>query len=188
MSDLLPVTVHPVTPDRWDDLATLFQAARINCWCMWPRLLVGGMYNRTPDQNEKELRAQVTAGKGLGLLAYLDGEPVGWCSVGPRAAFVRFSAGTKDASVWLIACFFVAESARGTRIATRLLDAAVDLAAEAGAVAVEGPPRRWVPGSGRGEGEDIPGRLNGIIRMFRSASFRDVAEADSVALMHKDLQ
>lgn len=34
------VDVHPVTPERWDDLVRLFGAngAYANCWCMWWRV------------------------------------------------------------------------------------------------------------------------------------------------------
>jgi hypothetical protein len=34
------ISIHPLTPERWDDLLTLFgeHGAYSGCWCMWWRL------------------------------------------------------------------------------------------------------------------------------------------------------
>lgn len=39
--------------------------------------------------NRKALRKLATAGAPLGLIGYLDGEPVAWCAVAPPEAFPR---------------------------------------------------------------------------------------------------
>ncbi|MGH6814674.1 MAG: hypothetical protein ACREC6_03125, partial [Hyphomicrobiaceae bacterium] len=36
-----PLAIHPLTPDRWDDLVDLFgteRGANSGCWCLWPRI------------------------------------------------------------------------------------------------------------------------------------------------------
>ena len=137
------------------------------------------MQTRTADRNQRELRATVKAGRVPGLLAYADGEPVGWCSVGPRCDYGRSFSESDAEPVWLIACFFLRAAHRGQGIASALLEAAVAHAAERGAVAVEGPPRGWRP-------DDDPASLEGVIRMFRKAGFRDVADPQAPAVMRKD--
>jgi GNAT superfamily N-acetyltransferase len=76
-------------------------------------------------------------------------EPIGWCAAGPRAQYVRTGRSpllrgrdpSEDADVWLVPCFFVRVGARRAGVTTKLLHAAVDLAASHGATAVEGYPR-----------------------------------------------
>jgi GNAT superfamily N-acetyltransferase len=77
----------------------------------------------------------------IGLLAYLDGRPAGWCSVGPRVTYLPLGGATDDgANVWSIVCFFVQSSARRQGISTGLLRSALDMAAAHGATVVEGYP------------------------------------------------
>jgi hypothetical protein len=56
------------------------------------------------------------AGTTSGLIAYLDGEPVGWCAVEPRTAYARLLLKTRvpwagraedknDDGVWAVTCF-----------------------------------------------------------------------------------
>ena len=174
--------IHALTNDRWSDLATLFATSPVtrSCWCMWPRVAVGEMHTRTADRNQRELQAAVKAGRVAGLIAYADGEPVGWCSVGPRSDYGRFFSETDTEPAWLVACLFLRDSHRGRRIGSALLDAAVAYAGEQGAVAIEGPPRGWRP-------VDDPASLEGVLRMFREAGFRDATDPQPPALMRKDV-
>ena len=58
-----------------------------------------------------------------GLVAYLDGEPVGWCAVEPRAAYPRLppqrvimkqrGEDPDDPCVWAVTCF--ATSSKGMK-------------------------------------------------------------------------
>ena len=139
------------------------------------------MHTRTAEQNQQEFQAIVDGGRIPGLLAYLDGEPVGWCSVGPRRDYGRFFSETDTEPEWLIACFFLHASHRGERIGAALLEAAIAYAAEQKAVAVEGLPRGW-------RTEDDPASLEGAIQMFREAGFRDVGDPKAAALMRKELE
>ena len=91
----------------------------------------------------------------LGLIAYLDDRPVGWCAVGPRSRYLRAIRTPtykgrdpdEDDDVWLLPCLFLRKEARGAGLGGRLVRAAVRLARERRAVAVEafpyaGPKRR----------------------------------------------
>lgn len=83
-----------------------------------------------------------------GLVAYQDGEPVGWCAVDARSEYLRLgqtpwkgrSEDKADDSVWAVACFAVRVGFRGQGITYRLAEAAVDFARERGAGALEGYP------------------------------------------------
>jgi GNAT superfamily N-acetyltransferase len=86
----------------------------------------------------------------MGVLARLDGAPVGWCACGPRSRYTAAIDGrssllrtrpAEDAElVWMIACMFVDARHRGRGITHALVAAAADLARREGALAVEGWP------------------------------------------------
>ena len=79
-----------MTSDRWADLADLFERKgprggtpmTAGCWCMWWRKRTGD-----PGKNKRNMRGIVRADREPGLLAYEDGEPVGWVSIAPRDEF-----------------------------------------------------------------------------------------------------
>ena len=92
-----------------------------------------------------------------GLVAYLDGEPVGWCAVEPRTAYPRLLLKTRvpwegraedktDDSVWAVTCFVTRAGFRRRGISRALARAAVDFARERGARALEGYPMITQPG------------------------------------------
>jgi L-amino acid N-acyltransferase YncA len=146
------LTVRPVTPDRWDDLAALFgpNGAYSGCWCMYLRESAKEFEANCPGggtANRDRLRAIVEAGEVPGLLAYdPDGVPVGWVSVSPREGYPRVLRSPVHKpvddveGVWSVACFFVAKEARGAGVCEALLDAAVDHATAQGAEVVEAYP------------------------------------------------
>ena len=84
----------------------------------------------------------------LGLIAYLDREPVGWCAAGPRSRYARAIRTPtykerdpdEDEDVWLLPCLFVREDARKSDLSEQLVRSAVRLAKEHGAVAIEAFP------------------------------------------------
>ena len=112
----------------------------------------------------------VQQGTPVGVLAYLDREPVGWCSIAPRACYAgleRYRALPRidDRPVWSVACFFVASRIRRTQATLGLLRAAVAYARSEHAEIIEGYPVE--PGS----------RLYtymGAPSTFLAAGFRDV--------------
>jgi GNAT superfamily N-acetyltransferase len=141
------VTVAEVTAENWDDLTTLFGAsgAYSGCWCMWWRV-AGKQFSEMGNAgNKNALHALAKAGKPLGLLAFDDGEPIGWASVAPRADFPRLLRSNtlklaQEPGVWSVPCFFIHRRHRGEGVATALLAAAVEHAQSAGAAILEGYP------------------------------------------------
>ncbi|MEZ4501615.1 MAG: GNAT family N-acetyltransferase [Dehalococcoidia bacterium] len=136
--------VHDVDQTRWPDFVRLFEApgGPKYCWCGVWRNWRDAPGATVRQQKRATIEAQVRDGTPVGLLAYLDGEPAGWCSVAPRETF-RPLGGVEDEPerlVWSLVCFYVPRRRRGTGIAGRLLDAAIERATEAGADVLEAYP------------------------------------------------
>lgn len=143
----LDLRVHPVTSDRWTDLERLFgpHGACGGCWCMWWRLSASEFNQKKGEENRKAMKKIVESGGVPGLLAYANGEPVGWCALAPREAYPRLERSrvlkrVDDEPVWSVVCFFVAEAYRRQGVMIRLLKAAVEYVRERGGAIVEGYP------------------------------------------------
>jgi GNAT superfamily N-acetyltransferase len=169
--------IHPLTPERWDDLEALFgeRGACAGCWCMWWRLTPKDYKQNAGAENRAALKALVDSGAPTGLLAYSDGPPAGWCSVAPREQLLRVPRSTTwrpidDQPVWSISCFFVDRARRGQKIAVRLLRAAIQYAAKNGAQVIEAYPKDI------GEDKAAPASIYfGTVAMYRDAGFVEVA-------------
>ena len=99
------------------------------------------------------------AGTTSGLVAYLDGEPVGWCAVEPRNAYEGLlrvyrvpwegrSEDKHDDSVWAVTCLFTRAGFRRQGISYALAKAAVELRAGAGCACAGGLPDDHPAGRG----------------------------------------
>jgi len=190
------VEVHPVTPDRWDDLVELFgrdRGANSGCWCLWYRIpragWTTGERERRNRRNRETMRGIVAQGRVPGLLAYLDGRPVGWASVAPREEFpvIERSRTTKpvdDRPAWAIVCFYIHARHRKQGVGTALLEAAVDHARANGAMLVEAYPAD--PAVGKIAN---PMAWYGLVPMFEAAGFREVARrSDRRPVMRRELR
>jgi len=144
----LKLELHPLTPDRWDDLVGLFgkRGACGGCWDMWWRIPAAQWKAQKGDGNRRAFRRIVKAGPPPGVLAYADGRAVGWCAVGPREDYPRLEgsevlARVDDQPVWSVGCLFVARTYRKRGVSVALLRAAGEYAASRGARIVEGYPK-----------------------------------------------
>lgn len=167
------LTVKPVTVETWPDLEALFEAkgGPKYCWCMaWRE-----MANRTGADNaarKAALRARVEAGEPVGLVGYVDGEPVAWCSAGPRETFRRLRDDQDDgeAGVWSVTCFFVRRDRRGQGLSAQMLAAAEAEAKARGAKVLEAYP----------VDPDSPSyRFMGFVELYRQAGYEAVGRAGS---------
>jgi len=167
---------QPVTAKRWKDLVSLFgeRGACGGCWCMWWRLSRSQFNKQKGEVNKKGLKKIVDAGEVPGLLAYSEGEPIGWCSVAPREAFStlersRILKRVDEKPVWSVVCFFVSKPFRRKDVTIKLLKAAVEYAKKHGAKIVEGYPIE----PKKGEMPDVFANT-GLASAFRQAGFVEV--------------
>ena len=168
------IRIEPVTPERWADLETVLgrSGGDGGCWDMFWRLTGPEYAASSRDRNRVLLRELVEAGAvPVGLLGYRDGEPAGWVSVGPRAAYRRLGRSrhfppVDDADVHTVVCLRVLPAHRGTGVARALVAATVPAARAAGAAAVEAHP---VDTSGRTL--DAGAAFCGTLDLFTAAGF-----------------
>ena len=169
--------VHPLTMERWSDFERLFgqRGACGGCWCMWWRRKRAEFDRQKGAGNKRAMKRIVASGEVPGVLGYIDGEPVGWCSIAPREAYPvlqrsRILKPVDDQPVWSVVCFFVCRAQRRRGLATALLEAAVDYAAGQGAKIVEGYPIEP-------KKDPMPDAFAwiGLASLFRRVGFREVA-------------
>ena len=113
------------------------------------------------EERAHRLRTQTQCGHPesdttSGLIAYLEGEPVGWCAIEPRTAYLRLrgkplvwagrAEDKSDESVWAVTCFITRAGYRRLGVSRALARAAVDFARQRGARALEGYPMITEPG------------------------------------------
>ena len=171
---------HPLTPKRLPDLASLFEQGGDPKWCWCASFRVRGMdfTKARPADNravlEKAARTDARRGRAPGLIAYRDGEAVGWVSLAPREDFDRLEHSTvlarvDEKPVWSIVCFVVGRRARGQGVANALLAAAIDYARDHGATLLEAYPTDAADGR-------IPSAnaYMGTLSMFERAGFTEV--------------
>ena len=167
---------RPLTAENWTSLEQLFgkHGAVGGCWCMWWRQTQGEFQRQRGEQNRLAFKALVESGTIPGLLAYRDDEPAGWCAVQPRDSYSRLDASrvfarVDDQPVWSITCFFIARHHRSRGLMRELSKAAIDWAGKSGAHIVEAYP--FEPQ----EGKRISGAYTGLVPVFRSLGFIEVA-------------
>jgi GNAT superfamily N-acetyltransferase len=164
----------PLTAERWDDFEALLgeSGGDDGCWCMWWRLPRGEWTRQRGEGNRLAFKSIVESGNIPGIIAYVDGEPAGWCSVAPREAFASLNLSptlkrVDDEPVWSIVCFYVGPSFRGIGLMASLLAAARDYAVSQGARIVEAYPREP-------EGLSTPMAYMGVVPAFEKAGFVEV--------------
>ena len=92
-----------------------------------------------------------------GLVAYRDGEPVGWCAVESRTGYAGLlrvyrvlwigrAEDSNNTTIWVVACFFTLADFRRRGVSRALACAAVGFARMRGAHAIEGYPMIRQPG------------------------------------------
>lgn len=157
---MLPdLTIVPANEASCEDLQRVFgeRGSGYACQCQRYKLAPGESFRAVPRQ-ERTLRLwdQTDCGnpgsdQTSGLVAYRDGEPVGWCAVEPRPEYFGLTRVFKvpwegrnedrtDPSVWAVTCLYTRKGYRREGISRALAKAAVEFARSRGARAVEAYP------------------------------------------------
>lgn len=175
--------IHPVTPDRVDDFVAVANPNRraTHCWCLSHRLVAKEIEELGRGSREEAFRALCERPNPPGVIGYADGEPVAWCSIGPRSENTRLTRSTlirplDHLPVWSIVCVVVRGGHRKRGYTTPLLDGAVAYAASRGAPAVESYPVDAAAGR-----IDLTMAFVGTRAMFENAGFAVVGQTDALA-------
>jgi GNAT superfamily N-acetyltransferase len=183
------VTVVPANEASWEDLRAIFGNRGYAAYCECQKLKFKNWAERksTPVSERMErLQEQTHCGfpsarTTSGLVAYIDGEPVGWCAIEPRTAYRRLrnspvpftgrDEDPADDSVWAVPCFVTRAGFRRRGVSRALARATVAFARERGARALESYPMLTDPG------QDVTwGELNvGTRSIFAEAGFSEVS-------------
>jgi GNAT superfamily N-acetyltransferase len=175
-----PNEVVPATADRWKDVTTIMGGhGDRGCWCQYWRMSSSEYSAGPPGATRRALRAQLESLIAPGLLAYIDGEPAGWCGIGPRPSMERLVRSRTipridERPVWSIVCFLVRVGYRRRGVAQALLAGVVAYAREQGAVGLEAYPI-----DPEGQRVDVAFGYVGTTSMFERAGFRRVVETAS---------
>ena len=109
-----------------------------------------------------------------GLLAYHQGSPVGWISVGQRKVYGSLERShlfkpLENTNTWSVVCFYIHKGHRRKGLTRFLLKEAIRFAALHGAQVVEGYP--VIPRSDRAEDAYL---FTGVVSAFLEAGFYEV--------------
>lgn len=86
------------------------------------------------------MKARIDNGTPVGLLAYKDGKPIGWCAVAPRDSYKNLGGDETKQDVWSVVCFFMQRQHRGQGLSSLFLAQATKFAQKHGAHYIEGYP------------------------------------------------
>jgi GNAT superfamily N-acetyltransferase len=174
------IEVLPATADRFDDVAAVLGChEKAPCCCQYWRMSSGDYNRSTLAGRRAALRSQLSETPTAGMLAYVDGEPAGWCGFGVRQQVERLVRSRTipaidDLPVWSVYCFTVRVGYRRRGIARALLEGLIEHAREQGAPALEAYPVET--GGARIHGTAA---YVGTAGMFEAAGFRRIVETDA---------
>ncbi|GAA3677229.1 GNAT family N-acetyltransferase [Arthrobacter ginkgonis] len=179
----------PANRVPWEDLQAIFgtRGDPSSCQCQWFKIRDFQWKSVPVEERAARLRAQTNCGHPdaeatTGIVAYLDGEPAGWCAVEPRTAYPRLlrmrvpwsgrDEDKDDDGVWTVSCFVTRTGFRRRGISQALAREAVDFARDRGARSLEGYPMETEPGKEVTWGELYVGSRS----IFEAAGFREVSK------------
>src|SRR5208337_1817689 len=127
MDPALQLQFRPVTDETRTDLSLFLQRnpAFRECSCMKWRLRSAVFMRMGSKERTGALKSLVAGGTPVGILAYSNDVPVGWCSIAPRRGYRALEKSTgrgriDDTRVWSVVCFFVDTHWRRKGISLRL--------------------------------------------------------------------
>jgi GNAT superfamily N-acetyltransferase len=197
----VPVETLRIIPAReahWEDLQSVLSAASPRrCQCQRYMLKPRESFASFPVEERAHRLRQATycvdpaTPLTTGIVAYLNGESVGWCAVQPRTAYPGLIRNSRvpwagrmedksDDSVWAVTCFVTRIGYRRRGISRVMARSAAQYAQEQGARAVEGYPLTTTA--------VIDEELHvGTIAMFTRAGFQEVSHPSKRrVVMRKD--
>ena len=184
------VKVVRMTADRVDDFFKLHSIDYGCGWCFcvaWWTPSWQGWGERTAEENFEFRMELFNRGEYDGYLAYIDGEPIGWCQVGRRGRLQKLmdqfelTEEPEAPEIWSITCFLVSPDWRRKKVATSMLTQVLKDLKKRGVEQVEAYPKR-------GDDLDDLDLWNGAETMFLEAGFEVIREDDQRPILRKSLR
>lgn len=145
-------TTRLLTPETWDDFATLVEANNGvwgGCWCIG---FHPEGFGSTPSVagNRAAKQAHTNAGTVHQMLVYAGDQCVGWCQFGPPAELPNIKnrksydreADASPAPAWRIGCIFTGSKHRGRGVARAAVTAVLSEITAAGGSVIEAYPEQ----------------------------------------------
>ena len=180
------LSFEPLSITTWQSLLELFgeRGACGGCWCMTWRLL-SKEYEKSKGALNRELFYQLVKNKEpLGVIAFEDGKPIGWCSISPREKLIRLENSKlfkriDDTPVWSITCMFIKKEYRKKGISSMLIKEASIYAFLNKAKAIEAYPVIAT------KDKMMPDVFvyYGLVNAFKDAGFKKVKQASANRLI-----
>ncbi|MGQ3383464.1 GNAT family N-acetyltransferase [Glutamicibacter sp. TV12E] len=182
MDTVQSLRIEPLTEPRMEDFAAVVNPnhRQKHCWCLSHRLSAQEIRERGGEDRYEAMCSLAREKIAPGVIAYLEDQPVGWCSISPRARIPRLENSklirpVDDLAVWSIICMVVRGGYRRRGVNRQMVLGALDYAKSQGAPAVEAYP---VDPEGR---MDLTMAFVGTRKMFEEAGFEVVGVSDAVA-------
>lgn len=139
-------------------------------------------------ETKARMKALVEVGTTPGIIIYKGKQPAGWCSVGPRAGFIRLEtsrvlAPVDGRPVWSLTCLVVDKEHRRRGLSAYLVQSALEFAKAHGATCLEAYP--IIPKKNK-----VPDVFawNGFYSTFAALGFQVAARrSDSHPVVRRDL-
>lgn len=147
--------IVPANQASWEELQSVLTGAAHRCQCQRVRLGDHDWWHMPQEERASILRAETNCGdpraeSTIGIVGYLDDEPVAWCAIDRRGVYGRLRgspvpwAGRSEdpdaEDVWAIACLIVRSGHRHQGHTYPMVAGAVEFARQQGARVVEGYP------------------------------------------------
>jgi GNAT superfamily N-acetyltransferase len=164
------IRIMPVNKTNWTDFEALFQSkgGPSYCWCMAWRMTKEELNNNNSTTRKEFIKQRVWSETPIGLLAYIEDEPIAWCSIAPRETYQRLGGDESLENVWSIVCFYIKREFRDKGLIYILIEDAKKYAKNNGAKYLEAYPVET----------DSPSyRFMGFIKTFKKEGFTFVKKA-----------
>ncbi|MCK5699781.1 MAG: GNAT family N-acetyltransferase [Cyclobacteriaceae bacterium] len=171
------LSFKPLSLSSWEAFEELFgeRGACGGCWCMYWRLKNTDYEKQKGLGNKNAIKTLIEKKYPIGIIAYENEKPIGWCATAPRAKYLRLENSRilkriDDKPVWSIVCFFIDKKFRGKGISVELIKEAAVYAIAQGATIIEAYPQ--IP-----KKDKIPPvfAYTGLASAFTKAGFKEVA-------------
>jgi GNAT superfamily N-acetyltransferase len=181
-AEAMTLEVRPA--HAFDDMATMLGPKNPQssvCWCLSWRLSSKENRQLVGPARAEKVRELCERQVAPGVLAYLDGEPVGWAGIAPRSELHPIENSRRipridDLPVWSLWCIRVRPGYRKQGVTEALIEGAADYARASGAPVVES-----YPVDNNGARVDQTMAFVGTRTMFERAGFTKAADTTSVS-------